>query len=163
MKYLAVSLLISSMLLVGCLGGVTGGATGDFRIADQNVLGATYIVCGTKVRWNGAQFSFEGLEGNVRTRTFSLGKLEYKPTQVRQLDNLALAIDNMFNQMCQSTISLREDKKALAQYIERRDKTALELFGVIERMEQINRKERDPDAAISQQRELLEAAKTAKQ
>lgn len=131
----------------------------DLRIFDRNVLGFTYVVCASAVAWDGVSFTVEGVNvdrEDKATKKFGIGKLDYKPAQIRQVDSMALSIDAMFRQMCQSTIALRNNPAALADYVVRRDKTALEIFGVLRDMQSVSEKAGDADAKIAEQKKLLE-------
>lgn len=134
----------------------------DLRILDRNIIGATYVVCGSAISWDGITFSFEGLEGDVKTRKFTLGKLNYAPTKIRELDTIGLGVDAMFRQMCQSTIALRGHPDQLGSYIIERDKTALKLFGLLSKLESINKTISDPTEAVSQQQKLFSDVKNEK-
>ncbi len=131
----------------------------DLRIFDRNVLGFTYVVCASAVSWDGVSFTIEGLNVDREakaTKKFSIGKLDYKPAQIRQVDSMALSIDAIFRQMCQSTVALRNNPAALADYVARRDKTALEIFAVLRDMQAVNEKPVDADSKIAEQKKLLD-------
>lgn len=130
----------------------------DLRIFDRNVLGFTYVVCASAVKWDGVSFTVEGLNverGTAADRKFAIGKLDYKPVQIREINSIGLAVDSMFRQMCQSTIALRNNPAALAEYVKERDKTALQVFAVLQQMEAVNSKPGDADKKIEEQKKLL--------
>lgn len=150
MKF-ALLALIGCTVVVGCASEPVV-RDGDLRILDKNVLGATYVVCGSTAKWDGVTFAIEGLNGEIATKKFTLGKLSYQPTQVREINTIALSIDALFRQMCQSTVALRNNPQALAAYVVNRDDTALKLFGLLQQMETINLSGTDAESIINNQK-----------
>ncbi len=151
MKLLPMALLV---LIYGC----TTTSSNHFEIFDKNVLGATFQVCASKIQWDGVQFTISGLNNDSsNSKTFNIGKIDYRVAQVRELDTLALTIDSMFVQMCSSTIALRDHPDALAQYVISRDKTALKLFDLLREFEVINVSGLAPESAIEKQKQAMSA------
>lgn len=144
------SLVFITIMISGCTIDQT------FRVANQEILGATFIYCETKIKWDGVTISLDGLDlGSQPKKDFVLGRVEYNEKQIRELDTIAFTIDRMFEQMCSSTISLRNNPEALAKYINERDKTATKLFVLLKDMQDINYKRLPPNETISKQDELL--------
>lgn len=147
-------------LAIPCLLAVAAGcSTTDttLRIASTEVLGATFIVCKSQVKWDGSSFSIEGLERSNETinKKFIVGKLDYKPIQVRELNNMGVAISSFYLQMCQNSLLLKGDSKALASYIDSQSDAANQVFAAILEMERIQKKAISPEEAIAEQGKAL--------
>ena len=134
---------------------VTLGActTGGFRVLDREVLGATFVVCESKVSWQNYKITVEGLEGNIKTKTFELGKLGVETTY-RQVEKVTLTVDRLFEQMCQGTIALRDNPKALADYVTTNRDYVLQVMKVLSEMEKINKDETDAARVVARQQQL---------
>lgn len=155
MKTNLFGLAVFSAILTACS---TSGAVrdADLRIFDHNVLGASYVVCESQIKWDGVNFTIDGLETGEESafKKFTIGKIDYNQKEIRQLDTLALSIDHLFRQMCSSTIALRNQPKALAEYVKSRDVTALKVFDVLKEMESINRSSTSSAETIAAQQKL---------
>jgi len=145
----------AALVVTGC----TNNAA--FEILGKEVFDGAFIVCKTKVEWDGVSVLVEGIEADKQDTTdkYTIGKLEYKETSIRQLDSIALAVDAIFEQMCSSTVALRNDKDALKAYIPRRDETALMLVDMLSRMEAINEDDSlSEKESVSKQNEVAKPA-----
>lgn len=144
-----------SMMLHGC---ATGGATGGVRFNNQEVLGGSFVVCTSQVKYQGYNLVVEGIEvgSKMANKPFSIAKASFKPEQIRQVDNITLTIDSYFKQMCQNTILLHDDKQALADYIKSRDPAVKEIFAAIAQMVAINKKESNPDKVVAEQQKVFD-------
>jgi len=147
--------MVASLLTAGCQ---SGPKDADIRILDRNVLGFTYVVCASKVKWDGVAFTIDGLSidtGATVEKKFTIGKLDYKPVQVREVNSIALGVDSMFQQMCQSTIALRNNPTALAEYVKGRDVTALKLFDILQKMQTVNQGPGAAEQKVEEQKKLF--------
>ena len=151
--YGTVFCLGASMMLYGCAAG-----TGNVKILNQEVLGGKFVVCSSKVKYQGHSLVVEGIDvGNATTsKPFSIGKASFKPEQIRQVNNITLTIDSYFTQMCQHTILLTDDKQALSDYIKSRDQAVKDIFAAIAQMETINKNESDSEKVITKQKKIME-------
>lgn len=146
-----IAILTVCYIAVGCA--EPGVRDSNLRILDKNILGATYVVCGSAVKWDGVAFTIDGLKGELSSKTYTLGKINFQTSQVRELNTIALSVDAMFRQMCQSTIALGNQPQALALYIKDRDKTALKLFELLASMESTNLNGSDAAEIVQKQKQ----------
>jgi hypothetical protein len=90
------------------------------------MLGAQFRVCESKIRFQGTEFTMEGLVGPnksaTETKSFQVAKLGITQQQAQNISNVALALDSLQRQMCESTrdFALRPGD-ALEQYVRERD------------------------------------------
>lgn len=132
----SVAALEACAVLAACSLGPVDALT-SASIAGVEVASGRLVLCSTKVNWDGTYLQVEGFEvsGQAATKKYAIGKINFKPEQIREVNNLALGIDLLFQQMCSSTNSLRTDRAALLEYIRGRDKTAREVIAMIVEVE----------------------------
>lgn len=128
-------LAIFTILIAGC---ATKSTT--LEIAGKEVFDGSLVICNAQVRSDGIKITVDGVKvaGTVNRNEYAIGKPEYSEGSTEQLSNIASSVDRIFAQMCSSTVSLRDEGAALANYVVLRDENALKIMAMLSEIESVN-------------------------
>lgn len=121
-------------------------------------LDATYYFCRSTARWNGVDFSLEGLKdrtGNPATRKFIIGRADYTPVEQEMANGMAVSLESILEQLCQTTSERQDDPRALASYVVARDPIAIQVFDLMSEMQRINQSASDAGDALAREKRIF--------
>lgn len=125
-----------------------------------NMLGAQYRVCKSKIRFQGTSFSVEGLVGPTKsateTKSFQVAKLGVTQNQAVSISSVALALDSLQEQMCETTrdFALRSDA-SYERYTSERDARLERIVGALAAAESSLKKGESQDKVTTQLAEAI--------
>src|SRR5258708_5000344 len=93
-------LLGSAALMCISCASVDGYIVANTGVTNQ--LGFQYRVCESKIRFQQLEFVIEGIKKD-ETKSFQVGKIGITGKQAEQINNVALAVDSLQKQMCETT------------------------------------------------------------
>ena len=130
------SLVVALFSLAACAANAL-----TFRVGGKEVLGSEFILCKSRVRWDGLNINVEGLDLSpnqaATAKSFKVAKLGVTPIEVRKLDNMALLIDGWFVDKCNSAILLSH-KPELAAFLEKTATQTTDMMRLLAQLESIN-------------------------
>jgi hypothetical protein len=160
MKLVLIAVVTGAAMLSGC---ATQSHT--FAVGGREILGADFILCDSKIKWQGVDLTIEGLKVDptavATTRSFSVAKFGAKEEQIHQLQNIALALDSNFTKWCGDAIMLKRHPDQLEKYLSETSDKAERMFSLLTDLEKINLQAKSSDEALAQQKAAYDAAKPA--